>query len=228
MRTRKWLLIGAIGLLACLLVAAGGAGDAQPAQARALWGFTPTPTPTNTPTPTATLSPNMITPTATPPPNLRITQSAPGACVAPSGAFVYTILVENLGPGAATGVIVTDDVPAQLEVKEASATQGTVTIAGNEVTVNVGVLGVGYSSTIAITAQVKSNVAPGAQIENVASVLSDETYETTSIAEVRACGLLPEAGTGGGTVAVTLTLVLAGAALAVLGLRHRRRVVYNE
>jgi len=227
MRTRKWLLIGAIGLLACLLVAAGGADSAKPAQAHALWGFTPTPTPTNTPTPTptATLSPNIANPTPAPSPNLRITKSAQAALVAPGGTVVYTILVENLGPGAATGVVVTDDVPAQQEVKEVSATQGTVTVAGNQITVDVGVLGAGYSSTITITARVKSNVPPGAHIANVAIARSDQTYETNSTIDVNVSGLLPEAGTDSGIVAVTLALVLAGAALAALGLRRRRLAV---
>jgi uncharacterized repeat protein (TIGR01451 family) len=82
--------------------------------------------------------------------------------------IVYTIIVENDGPGDATGVELTDDVPALTSFVSAIATQGDCSEASGSVTCDLGDLASGASATITLT------------------VLADEPGEVTNTAAVSA------------------------------------------
>ncbi|HEC33680.1 MAG TPA: DUF11 domain-containing protein [Chloroflexi bacterium] len=216
MRTKRPLLFSAICLLGMLLIWSGGLGKHQ-VHASVLAGLTPTPTPTSTPTPITTPSPP-----PTQQANLQVSKVAQPTQAIPGGTIVYTIVVENLGPGAATGVMLLDQVPPQLEVLEATVTQGEVLVEGNRVTATVGVLGVGHSATLAITARVRADVPPGTQVENVVVAWSDQTGEITAAAVITVPGLLPESGGSDWGIAwAGVALALFGAGLAGLGLSRR-------
>ena len=157
---------------------------------------------------------------STPPPpsapNLQVIKTASSAYVVPGGTFTYTIVVENLGPSPATGVFLTDPVSPKLEVLDASVTQGSVTIDTNLVTADIGVLGVGYSATLTIVVRVRSNVASGVVIDNIAVGDSDQTGEVTSTSSVIVTGLLPETGDADGFV-LGFSAILALLGLALQG-----------
>jgi uncharacterized repeat protein (TIGR01451 family) len=213
---RRARILTAVGIthfvMALLLALTALLGGPAPASGSQLLGFTPTPTP-----------PPRTTPSS--PPELVLTKTADTASVVPGQTFTYTIHVENLGPVAATGVMMRDDVPTQLEVVDASVSQGVVTINGNLVEADVGVLGVGYGATMLLRVRVKYSVVPGTEIENVVIAWSDQTFEIISSTIVLVYGLLPESG-GEGTGTLILSALLAGAGLflAALGVRRGLRL----
>jgi uncharacterized repeat protein (TIGR01451 family) len=99
-----------------------------------------------------------------------------GITDAPDPLFIgsgltYGIGVTNNGPLAATGVTVTDVLPAGLNLVSASSSQGSINTNGGIVTGNLGALGVGSVATVTI------RVAPSTagQIVNSASVAANET-----------------------------------------------------
>ncbi len=71
--------------------------------------------------------------------------------------LVYTLVATNNGPSGATNVEVVDTLPT--DVTFVSATGGTITAAGNVITVNVGTLASGESKTVTITVNVAQTAA---------------------------------------------------------------------
>ncbi len=90
----------------------------------------------------------------------------------------YTLTIVNNGPSDATGVQVVDTLPAGLTFVSATPAQGSATNAGNTVTIQVGNLASGASTTITIEARVTTSVAQ--TLTNVAVVSANET-ETTYV-----------------------------------------------
>ena len=94
---------------------------------------------------------------------------------APGRVFVgqdvtYTILVTNDGPNIATGVIVTDTLPAGAAFVTAGTTQGTVSESGGVVTATLGELASGATATVTITVR---PTAAGT-LSNIASVAGQQ------------------------------------------------------
>ena len=82
----------------------------------------------------------------------------------------YRITVVNTGGAAATGVVITDPVPAsQMTVTSATVDQGSCTVTGNLVSCAVGVLGPGQRATAVVTARPLA----GGVLSNSASVTAD-------------------------------------------------------
>jgi uncharacterized repeat protein (TIGR01451 family) len=90
---------------------------------------TPTTTPTNTPTATgsATTTPTRTatnTPSSTPgPPLLQISKTSTSVVV-PGATLVYTLSYSNVGGTTATGVVITETVPAHTTFSAAASTPG--------------------------------------------------------------------------------------------------------
>lgn len=210
----NWMIPGTVFLVGGVLLMLGGWGTPS-VHAGKLAGLTPTPTPTPIPTPT---------PPPVERPELRVSKAAEPIQVLPGGAVVYTIVVENVGATAATGVTLTDDVPAQLQVLGAEVSQGTVAVTGNQVVAAVGVLGPGYVATLTISARLRADVAPGTQVENIVIAGSDQTGEVTAMAVITVPGLLPESGADWpGTALAGIALVVAGVGFLALGVRRRAK-----
>ncbi len=85
--------------------------------------------------------------------------------------LTYTIVVTNLGPQTATGVTLTDTLPTSVTLTSSNATQGTITVASNVVTVTIGSLAVDEGATITL------DVVPSVVgvITNVALVTADQS-----------------------------------------------------
>jgi uncharacterized repeat protein (TIGR01451 family) len=85
--------------------------------------------------------------------------------------LTYNITVANNGPVAATGVTVTDALPAGLNFVSASPSQGSVAVVGNVVTCNLG----GLATDAGATVSIRVSPAIGGEIVNLVSVAANET-----------------------------------------------------
>jgi uncharacterized repeat protein (TIGR01451 family) len=79
--------------------------------------------------------------------DLSVTKTAPARAKA-GEPLIYTVTVTNTGPGSATGVVVTDDLPDTVTFQ--SADPG-CSETGGVVTCNVGTLANGQTATVTIT-----------------------------------------------------------------------------
>jgi uncharacterized repeat protein (TIGR01451 family) len=117
--------------------------------------------------------------------DLALTLTASPSPVAVNSNLTYTITVMNGGPTSATGVNVTNVLPANVGFKSATSGQGTPQYANGKVTCNVGTLGNLGSNTISI---VVTSTVPGIMLTNTVSVtetgsdsnLSDNTATVTT------------------------------------------------
>jgi len=81
-------------------------------------------------------------------------------------ALSYTITAANNGPGTATGVVLTDVLPAGFALSSATISQGSVVNNGGVLTASIGALGSGSSATL----NVNGTVTGFASLTNTASV----------------------------------------------------------
>ncbi len=141
-------------------------------------------------TPNACLAGNCVTNTATvvnstqtacatvhvPMANVVLTKTASNLNPSVGQDFYYTITTKNNGPDNATGVQVTDVIPAGLTYKAYQSTQGTY----NSVTGiwNVGTLANGASATLYILVTPTSCVA-GKTVTNTAKLTAQNEYNKT-------------------------------------------------
>jgi len=86
--------------------------------------------------------------------------------------FSYQIVVTNHGPSDATGVTVTDALPAQLTFQSAAPTQGSCS-GTTTVTCALGTLANGASATVVIQVVAPSSAAAG-PVANTATVTGNE------------------------------------------------------
>jgi len=88
--------------------------------------------------------------------------------------LTYTIQVGNLGPQTATEVIVTDDLPSHVTFVSATASSGTCTHKGKQVTCHVGTIAADPTKANAITVTIQVRPTKAGTIVNTASVDSAE------------------------------------------------------
>ena len=69
----------------------------------------------------------------------------------------YVVSVTNLGPSAATAVTVNDSLPANILLRSTNVSQGAISLSGNTLAWNVGVLASGAKATLTIVAGTTTN-----------------------------------------------------------------------
>lgn len=131
---------------------------------------------------------NVSTPSG--PADLSITKTGSPNPVTTNATLTYSINVINNGPSAATGVTVTDTLPAISGVQVTSK-RGTCSV-GPPVTCNLGVLGVGEGAAITISGRPSSI----GQIQNTAQVSADQSDPDPSNNSSTATNLVEIPGTG--------------------------------
>jgi uncharacterized repeat protein (TIGR01451 family) len=132
--------------------------------------------------------------------------------VAVGATLTYTITVTNNGPSTATGVTLTDTLPASVSFFSASPGCG---LAGNIVTCGLGTLLNGDSAIVTITV---TTTAPGA-ITNTATVAGNEpdpTSANNAVSVVNQVGSFAAIPTLSEWGSVALVLLLAAAGFALL------------
>ena len=111
--------------------------------------------------------------TVTPVVDLTISKADDIDPVFANGTLTYTLFVTNNGPSTATGVIVTDPLPAGITFTSGSATQGSITAAGQNITASLGTLVSGATATITVITHVLPTTV--GLLTNTATVSASET-----------------------------------------------------
>lgn len=108
--------------------------------------------------------------------DLRITKLDSPDPVGVGSVLTYRIQVENLGPNAATGVTVTDQLPKGVDFVSATASQGQCTSKGRKVTCELGGIGVGTGVAYGSLPTVTLSIIPRqvGTVVNTASVKGDQ------------------------------------------------------
>ncbi|HET7702272.1 MAG TPA: hypothetical protein VFK35_02655, partial [Candidatus Limnocylindrales bacterium] len=100
-------------------------------------------------------------------PDIQVTKTPDGATVDAGGTITWSIKVENLGPGAATGVVLTDTLPSGITWSESEADCSIAAGPPQVLTCNVGALASGASRTYQVSGSTtKDNCGP---VNNTAS-----------------------------------------------------------
>ncbi len=86
-----------------------------------------------------------------PPPDVTVEKTDGLTEAEPGDVITYTVTFENIGPGLAQGVVVSDTLPARTTFVDCTTTLGTCTASGNTVVIDVGDLAPGESGTAFIT-----------------------------------------------------------------------------
>jgi uncharacterized repeat protein (TIGR01451 family) len=141
---------------------------------------------------------------------------------AAQGKVVYTIQVTNDGSAQADGVVVTCDLPADLKVLGATTGQGTATVEGNKVTVQVGTLAAGQGTTVTIQTQLKSTVGAGVPVSVTANATANGGLSAISAPVVVQIPAVPNTGVGLTVILLVAGLVLAALVLIVRGFQMKR------
>jgi uncharacterized repeat protein (TIGR01451 family) len=103
--------------------------------------------------------------------DLAITKTDSPDPITTGGNLTYTLTVTNNGPAGATGVSVSDPLPAGVTYVSDTPSTGTSSIAAGTVTWNISSLASGASATLSIVVQVN---APIGIITNIATVRGNE------------------------------------------------------
>jgi uncharacterized repeat protein (TIGR01451 family) len=181
-------------------------------------GFTPTPT-----EPTVTIT--RTKPTPQPVCKLEITKTADPTELLPGDLVTFVIQVCNVGDKTCEDVVVSDDLPDELEVVSASASQGRAVVVGNDVRAEFGDLLPGVCAELTIVARVRDDVDLCTQFTNVATIGDDVVSNLVTLT----VPCLPESGEIGvrnedvATQVVVAGLLAVGMGLLATGLALRAR-----
>jgi uncharacterized repeat protein (TIGR01451 family) len=148
--------------------------------------------------------------------------------------LAYTINVFNAGPGAASGVVLTDTLPSHVDFVSASSSQGGCEHKGNKVTCDLGTLAAGApSSTPVATVTIRVRPTKDGQISNAATVevgAGDTDPSPANNSDTETTTVLPGGGGGGGGGGASCaghaaTIVGTGGAETLIGTPGRDVIV---
>jgi uncharacterized delta-60 repeat protein len=157
--------------------------------------------------------------TVTPTVDLAASMSASTNSILAGSLLTYTTVITNKGPNTATGVVVTNVLPAGMQFVTATSSYGSVSSAGGQVVATLGFVTNGTAPTVSI---VMTPLVPGL-VTNVATATSAEidlngADNTASVvvtvlpgADVGlVAGITPSPGTVGSNVVVSISVTNRG------------------
>ena len=101
--------------------------------------------------------------------DLQLTKAAAGPTALAGGTLTYTLSLFNEGPSTAPTTTVEDRLPAGVEVRSATPSQGTCTIAAARVTCALGALASGVTAQVLVVVEIPAG-AGGSTLANFATV----------------------------------------------------------
>jgi len=111
--------------------------------------------------------------------DITVTKSAvpsSGSLVSPGDTITYTLVAANTGSQLATGVLMTDTLPAEVNVVNVTGTKAPApTVAGNQVTWNIGTLTTDELVTATIEVTITTPLTSGTIITNQGQLLTAQT-----------------------------------------------------
>lgn len=156
--------------------------------------------------------------------DLFVAKSSPTAGVAPDSDVTFVITLGNAGPGAATNVLLTDNLPAPLTFVSFTQTSGTSLSCGTS-TCTIASFPAGETATFELVGHVPAGTPSGTEITNTVTVESDNdpqeenniatTTVTVATADVRIVKSGPSTATAGTTVTYTITVTNDGPDAAI-------------
>ncbi|OUC07147.1 hypothetical protein RY27_16660, partial [Litorilinea aerophila] len=152
--------------------------------------------------------------------DLRVLKLGP-ATVTPNQGIAYQIVVSNTGPSHATGVVVSDPLPAGIINAYASSSQGSCSVSSGTVTCVVGTLASGASALILVNGTVAAaatgdlvNVATATSQADPVGVSSTATTTVQTVADLALDVTSTPTVYAGETVLVTYTVTNNGPSVA--------------
>lgn len=155
--------------------------------------------------PNAANNSSTITTTVAPSADLQVTMVDSADPVTAGTNFTYTLTVTNRGPSNATGVTVTDTLPAGMTLASSTASQGACSTAGATVTCSLGAIAANASATMTLSV----SVGNAGTVTNTASVSASEpdpaatNNSASQQTVVNAAPPPPDSGGGGGCFIAT-------------------------
>lgn len=153
--------------------------------------------------------------------DLAITKTDSPDPVLVNGQLTYTLTVINNGPSDASGVIITDNIPATLNIVSATSNDATVSTTGNTVTFTAATLASGATATATIVVSVAdttittvANTATVTSVETDSNPNNNSSTANTTVTPVADLRITKTDSTdpviAGGTMSYTLTVVNDG------------------
>jgi uncharacterized repeat protein (TIGR01451 family) len=139
------------------------------------------------------------------PADLSLTKSDSPDPVVENGALTYTLEVDNAGPDPATNVVVSDDLPSQVDPVSAEPSAGNCEVQGKKVTCELGTLASGASATVTIEVSAKkaglitNEAEVQSEVEDPQTANNRDTENTTVTAAPAAATCKKKAATIEGT-----------------------------
>jgi uncharacterized repeat protein (TIGR01451 family) len=139
------------------------------------------------------------------PADLSLTKSDSPDPVVEDGVLIYTLEVENAGPDPATTVVVSDDLPSQVDPVSAEPSVGNCEIQGKKVNCELGTLASGASATVTIEVTPKkaglitNEAEVESEVEDPQTANNRDTENTTVTAAPEAATCKKQAATIAGT-----------------------------
>lgn len=177
----------------------------------------------------------LIIPTSTPPSSATPPGGTPGGSgsvvvsksanppfAGPGDTVTWTLTATASGSVPSTNIQIVDNLPAELEYVSHSASSGSVSVSGQDVTWSIPILNPGQSATLTIITRIRSTVQPPFQIINVVSVSENGMAGTSATAPLLSARRLPSTGETPWLAWLALTLLVVGAGvIGVLASRLR-------
>lgn len=126
--------------------------------------------PSPTPAPSATVPPSPTSPPLVPP-DVQIAKTSTKQRVRRGEEFDYVIEGRNAGGSTASDVVITDSMPAPLEILSVSSTKGDYEVKGQSITVYPRTLAPGETVRIVVHVRVRADAPPG-EVRNLALIFT--------------------------------------------------------